>query len=116
MVDHETLKQENDTTKPLQVARVDKFADLCKKMTDYYNPKRSKMYERHIFTHTKQKPEEDIMSFVTRLRTAARYCEYADTDEMICGQVLSTSEWLTQRAFQDATELESIIKLLLNRI
>jgi len=115
MVDHATLKQETDTSLALQVPRVDKFPDMCKKMTDYYNPKRSKMYERHVFTHTKQKPDEDIMSFVTRLRTAARYCEYVDTDEMICGQVLSggTSEWLTTRAFQDSSEptLESIMKL-----
>ncbi len=115
MLDHATLKQETDTSLALQVPRVDKFPDMCKKMTDYYNPKRSKMYERHVFTHTKQKPDEDIMSFVTRLRTAARYCEYVDTDEMICGQVLSggTSEWLTTRAFQDSSEptLESIMKL-----
>ena len=117
-VDHETEKEADGTTAK-KVPKVDKFADVCRKLTQYFNPKRSKMYERHVFSHLKQKPEEDIMSFVTRLRTAARYCEYTDVDDMICTQVLSygTSEWLTTRAFSEKDEptLQSILTLMLTK-
>lgn len=56
------------------------------------------------------------MSYVTRLRIAARYCEYPDTDDMICSAVLSrgNSEWLTTRAFTEKEEptLTSILALM----
>ncbi len=117
-VDHETEKEADGTTAK-KVPKVDKFADVCRKLTQYFNPKRSKMYERHVFSHLKQKPDEDIMSYVTRLRTAARYCEYTDVDDMICTQVLSSgsSEWLTTRAFAEKEEptLQSILTLMLTK-
>ena len=115
-VPHATLKMESDNNTALQVPRPDKYSDVCKKLTDHFNPKRSKMYERHVFKLIKQKPEEDIMSFVTRLRTASRYCEFHNVDDEIASQILSfgSSDWLTARAFQgdDEPTLKSIMKLM----
>ena len=59
---------------PIEV--VDKYADVVKKLTTYFNPKRSKVYSRNIFRSLKQLQDESVITYVTRLRSAAQHCEF----------------------------------------
>lgn len=73
------------------------------------------MYEVHMFCLIKQNPDESVLNFVRRLRTAAKYCEFHSVEFEIASSVLSngSSEWLTKKALASDTEptLTSIMKL-----
>jgi len=116
--EHATETEDDSTTKR-KVVLVDTFAECCAKLTAHFNPKRSKTFERHMFRRLKQMPDENTLKFVTRCRTAARYCEFENVNEEIKDQVITfgSSEWLTKKALGGDEEptLESLMKLALSR-
>ena len=92
----------------------DSFEEAAAKLTTHFNPKKNKIYERHIFRSLKQLSDESTLTFATRLRTASRYCEFNCVDEEILQTILQngSSDWLTQRVMQDQDQptLESLLK------
>lgn len=65
------------------------FADTKKALTDHFEPKKNTTFERHIFRQATQQADETISTFVTRLKTIARGCNYGDLhDDMIKDQVI----------------------------
>ena len=97
-----------------QMAKLDTYNDVCSKLTKHFNPQRNKLFERNIFRNTRQFADENIISFATRLRTAARHCQFHNLDEEILDTLLMNcrSENLTKRALS----IEDSSKLTLNNI
>ena len=54
----------------------DDFAEVVKKLDDYFKPKKNLSYERYMFKKAVQQEGEDAASYITRLRTLAESCEY----------------------------------------
>ncbi len=112
---HATEKEADNVTAKMVDGDADTFQQVCDKLTNHFNPKRSRMYEVHMFRLLRQNPEESVLSFVTRLRTAAKYCEFHSVDFEIASSVLSngSSDWLTKKALagEKGPTLESIMKL-----
>jgi len=80
------------------------YAEVTKVLTAHFNPKRSVFYERHVFRTLKQQQDESVLSFVTRLRSAAKHCKFDKTDDEILSAVLTngTSLWLTKKCIESA--------------
>ena len=78
-----------------QMAKLDTYNDVCSKLTKHFNPQRNKLFERNIFRNTRQFADENIISFATRLRTAARHCQFHNLDE----EILDTLNELSVRKF-----------------
>lgn len=117
--DREDTESQLTPKAKIQALKVDKFADVCAKLTAHFNPKRSRIYERHTFRQLRQKPDESVLQFVTRLRTAGKYCEFVSIDDEILSAVLSNgnSEWLTKKALESTSEpkLADVMKLALSK-
>lgn len=66
---------------------VDVFTTAITKLDEYFAPKQSKVYERHIFRLLKQEPDEKFDKFLVRLRNQADKCKFTDKDEHIIDQI-----------------------------
>ena len=66
----------------------DDYATALAKLTEYFDPKKNIPFERHLFRQAAQGPTENMDSYVTRLRSLAKSCEYDNVDEMIRDQVV----------------------------
>ena len=66
----------------------DDYATALAKLTEYFEPKKNIPFERHLFRQAAQGPTENMDSYVTRLRSLAKSCEYGNVDEMIRDQVV----------------------------
>jgi len=56
----------------------DKYDETIRKLSTHFGEKRNVTYERYIFKQAKQNKEENTASYITRLRTLAETCEFAD--------------------------------------
>lgn len=63
------------------------FETAVQKLDEYFAPKQSKVYERHIFRLLKQEPDEKFERFLVRLRQQAMKCKFTDKDEHIIDQI-----------------------------
>nr|CAI5852515.1 unnamed protein product [Callosobruchus analis] len=59
-----------------------------RKVNDFFAPKQSKRYERHLFRKLKQEPGEKFEAFIIRLRHQASKCQFNEIDESIIDQIL----------------------------
>ena len=60
------------------------YTRLVKKLNDYFLPRKNKTYARYLFTNLKQRKDESILEFSTRVREAAKSCDWPNNDDMIC--------------------------------
>uniref|UniRef100_A0ABD2WYZ7 CCHC-type domain-containing protein n=1 Tax=Trichogramma kaykai TaxID=54128 RepID=A0ABD2WYZ7_9HYME len=58
------------------------------KLNDYFSPKQSSVYERHIFRSLRQEPDEKFEKFLVRLRHQAAKCNFTKTDDNIIDQIV----------------------------
>ena len=81
----------------------DDYDTALAKLTEYFEPKKNIPFERHVFRQAVQGPNENIDSYVTRLRSLAKSCEYGNVDEMIRDQVVDrcASNSLRRRLLRD---------------
>lgn len=63
------------------------FETAVQKLDEYFAPKQSKVYERHIFRLLRQEPEEKFEKFLVRLRHQATKCQFTNPDEHIIDQI-----------------------------
>lgn len=63
------------------------FDIAIKKLDEYFAPKQSKVYERHIFRLLKQEPQEKFEKFLVRLRQQASKCLFDKPEEHIIDQI-----------------------------
>ena len=67
----------------------DAFDNAIEKLTAYFAQKRNVPFLRHQFHQASQESSETVDSFVSRLRTLAKHCQYGElTDDMIRDQVV----------------------------
>lgn len=75
---------DNDITEATDVYEV-----ALEKLNEYFLPKQSKVYERHIFRLLKQEPDERFEKFLVRLRQQSKKCKFASAeDDNIIDQVV----------------------------
>ena len=55
----------------------DSYDNAITKFDDYFLPKKNDAFERHLFRKCKQNPGESIDSYVTRLKSLIKTCNYA---------------------------------------
>lgn len=66
---------------------VDVFLIAIEKLDEYFAPKQSKIYERHVFRLLKQETNEKFEKFVVRLRQQADKCLFTAKTENIIDQI-----------------------------
>ena len=76
---YKTLKEENDD-----------YANICTKLETYFQPRKNITYERFKFKQARQEKDENIPSYITRLKNLALHCEFANTDEEVRDSVVAT--------------------------
>ena len=60
------------------------------KLSEYFIPKRNKIFERFVFNSRSQKADESFDQFLTALRKLAATCEYGTfEDEMLCDRIVT---------------------------
>lgn len=65
----------------------DVFEIAIKKLNEYFAPKQSKVYERHLFRLIKQDQEEKFEKFLVRLRHQADKCGFQNVEEQLIDQI-----------------------------
>ena len=90
----------------------DDYDKAVEKLNDYFKPKANVTYEVYIFRQAKQKEEETIDSFHTRLRQLSRYCAFPDVDKEIKEQIILNccSNSLRRKALREDLDLEKLLK------
>lgn len=71
-----------------EAERVDVYKIAVKKRTDeYFSPKQSKIYERHVFRIMRQEDEQIFENFLLRLRTQAEKYQFKDKGKHLIDQI-----------------------------
>lgn len=81
----------------------DVYQTAIQKLDEYFSPKQSSVYERHLFRLMKQEPGEKFEKFLVRLRHQSTKCKFADENENLIDQI-------TEKC--NSTELRKKILLL----
>lgn len=91
----------------------DIYTIAVNKLENYFAPKQSKVYERHVFRLLKQEVGEKFEKFLVRLRHQAGKCAFSNKDEQLIDQITEkcTSTELRKKilAIGDAITLDEII-------
>lgn len=91
----------------------DVFNIAIEKLDEYFSPKQSFLYERHLFRLMKQEPEEKFDKFLVRLRNQSSKCNFARKEDDLIDQIVekcSSSELRKKILLQgDSTTVEKII-------
>lgn len=66
----------------------DGYDIAVKKLDDYFSPKQSYLFERHIFRLMKQESDEKFEKFLIRLRRQSSKCNFANEDENLIDQIV----------------------------
>ncbi|KAL7307901.1 hypothetical protein TKK_0000217 [Trichogramma kaykai] len=81
---------------------IDVYEVAIIKLNDYFSPKRSSVYERHLFRSLRQEPDEKFEKFLVRLRHQAAKYNFTNTDDNIIDQIVEkcVSPELRKKVFQ----------------
>ena len=96
------------------------FVQLLQSLLDHYSPKMLVIAERYKFYNTIQESNEDIKSFVARLKNVAQYCNFGQflseclRDRLVCGvgsfpikrKLLSEDNLTFEKAYAIAVSME----------
>ena len=66
----------------------DTYDTAMTKPTEYFALKKNIPFERHLFRQTTQESGESIESFITRLRTLGKSCNFENLEEAIRDQIV----------------------------
>lgn len=67
---------------------VDVYKSAIKKLDDYFAPKQSKVYERHLFRLLKQEQNEKFEKFLVRLRNQSKKCKFVNEEDNLIDQIV----------------------------
>ena len=81
-------------------------------LNTYFVPKVNMVYEEYQFRQAKQRSNENLASYHTRLRQLAKHCGFADVDKEIRTQIVfsCTSHKLRLRALRDDLSLTALLE------
>lgn len=90
------------------------YGSTIKKLDEYFLPRSSKVFERHIFRLIKQEPQENFDKFILRLRNQAAKCDFKNSEENLIDQITEKCILAELRkkilTAGDSFSLEDIIK------
>ena len=88
------------------------YASTKKVLTDYFTPKVNKEYERFVFRNCKQRGDENIEQFCTRLRQLSVNCGFESVNCEVKSQIIQgcTSTSLKRKAMRDDWTLEKLLE------
>eukprot|EP00112_Aurelia_sp_Birch-Aquarium-sp1_P015303 Seg338.8 transcript_id=Seg338.8/GoldUCD/mRNA.D3Y31 product="hypothetical protein" protein_id=Seg338.8/GoldUCD/D3Y31 len=66
----------------------DAYDTAKEKLTAYFEPQKNRRYDVYIFRNTYQEHHETLDHYITRLRTLAQPCEFADQDFELDEQII----------------------------
>ena len=91
----------------------DDYKTTVEKLTAYFAPQINIAYEVYNFRQAKQKEEESLDSYNTRLRQLAKTCDFTDTDKEIKEHIIlsCSSNSLRRRALRENYDLTSLLKV-----
>lgn len=108
-------------------AQVDVFITALEKLDEYFLPRQSGVYERHLFRLIKQEPQEKFEKFLLRLRIQSAKCKFTNEENIIdqitekCGsnelrkKILTLGDTATlDKIITEANILESIQRQMTN--
>lgn len=75
------------TSNPDEENPVNVFDIAVKKLDEYFAPRQSKVYERHLFRLLRQGTPEKFEKFLVRLRQQATKCQFTNAEENIIDQI-----------------------------
>ncbi|XP_029166467.1 uncharacterized protein K02A2.6-like isoform X1 [Nylanderia fulva] len=105
---------------------VDVYKVALNKLDEYFSPKQSKVYERHLFRLIKQEESEKFEKFLLKLRNQANKCKFTNIEEHLIDQIvekcnstelrkkiLSTGDNMTlDQIISEANALEAVSRQL----
>ena len=82
-------------------------------LTNYFNPKKNREFERYEFRAMKQMKNETIDQFVTRLRQKSVNCEFTDKDAEIKSQMIQgcSSQRLRTKCLEEDKTLTDLLTM-----
>lgn len=99
----------------IRVERND-YEEAVRRLNEFYSPKRSDTYERHLFRQLKQKVDERVDVFVMRLRCQAERCNFGNQEDMNIKDQLTegclSSDIRRKILTKDEEGLSNIIKMI----
>lgn len=75
----------------------DVFDIAVSKLDEYFAPKQSRVYERHLFRLVKQEPAEKFEKFLVRLRQQSAKCQFSNAEEHLIDQITEKCESMELR-------------------
>lgn len=89
-----------------------KYVTAIKKLDEYFMPKQTMVYERHLFREMVLKPGERIEAFILRLRDQSTRCDN-QKDQMIIDQVVEKcdSSELRKKLLEKDHSLSKVIEI-----
>nr|CAH7764201.1 unnamed protein product [Callosobruchus chinensis] len=89
------------------------YEKMIQQLNNYFAPKQSRIYERHVFRSIQQEPNEKFDNFLLKLRRQATKCQFTNVEEHIIDQIVEkcNSEKLRRRILEmdDSKTLTDII-------
>ena len=88
------------------------YKTVVEKLNQYFSPQTNAAFEVFNFRQAKQKPDESLDSYHTRLRHLSQTCEFSDPDKEIKDHIIltCTSNSLRRRALRDNLDLPNLMK------
>ena len=88
------------------------YKTVVEKLNQYFSPQTNVAFEVFNFRQAKQKPDESLDSYHTRLRHLSQTCEFSDPDKEIKDHIIltCTSNSLRRRALRDNLNLPNLMK------
>lgn len=92
---------------------IDVYKVALDKLDEYFLPKQSKIYERHLFKLIKQENEEKFEKFLLKLRNQVGKCKFTNSDEHLIDQIVEKGNSIELRkkilSVGDTITLDQII-------
>lgn len=90
----------------------DDYKTAVEKLTEYFTPQTSTAYEVYNFRQAKQRIDESLDSYHTRLRQLAKTCGFTDIDKEIKEHIILSchSNSLRRRALREDYSLTDLLK------
>lgn len=63
------------------------YKNTVLKLDEYFFPRSSRVFKRHVFRLIKQEPQEKFDQFILRLRNQATKCDFKNLDEYLIDQI-----------------------------
>lgn len=92
----------------------DKYEEVRSKMSNYFVPKANAEYEKYLFRNTKQKEDETLDQFCTRLKKIAVNCGFTNDqfDSEVKSQIIQgcLSSQLRKKALSKPLDLKTLLE------